>query len=156
MFYRLLSVTVIVMGGVLFACVALALPPAPPTPVATQGSPVVFAAASSPKAAPQTKKSTAKPSGKKVEVNMNELFPPGKGRDLVLDNCMSCHSMAPIVVAQKTRGEWTQLGFSHRSTTPGLSDEQYNQLMEYLIVTFNPSRPVPRLPEELLSGWTNY
>lgn len=156
MSYRLLSIPVIVMGIVLSACFALASQPTTHAPIATQVAPTLIAAAASPKAAPQTKKSTAKPAAKEVKVNMNELFPPGKGRDLVLDNCMNCHSMAPIVVAQKTRGEWMQLGSSHRGNAASLSDEQYNQLLEYLIVTFNPSHPVPQLPEELLSGWTNY
>jgi len=49
-----------------------------------------------------------------------------------------------------------QLSSSHRGNAASLSDEQYNQLIEYLIATFNPSHPVPQLPEELLSGSTNY
>jgi len=146
MLYRLLSIPVIVIGVVLSACLALALPPAP----------MLIAAAATPKAAPAAKKSTAKPAAKDVKLDMNVLFPPGKGRDLVLDNCMNCHSMAPIVVSQKTRGEWEQLGASHRGTVARLNDEQFKLLLEYLILTFNPSHPVPQLPEELLSGWTNY
>lgn len=156
MSYRLLFIPIIAVGAVLLAHVASAAQPAPVASIATQAAPTLIVAAATPKAAPQTKKSTAKPAAKKVAVNMNELFPPGKGRDLVLDNCMSCHSMAPIVVAQKTRGEWQQLGASHRDAAARLNDEQYNQLLEYLIATFNPSHPVPQLPEELLSGWTNY
>ena len=156
MLYRVLSIPVIAVGVVSAACFALAAQPAPQTPIAAQAAPTLIAAAASQKATPQTKKSTAKQDNKKVEVDMNKLFPPGKGRDLVLDNCMSCHSMAPIVVAQKTRGEWTQLGVSHREAAAQLSDEEYKQLLEYLIVTFNPNHPVPQLPEELLRGWTNY
>ena len=152
MLYRLLSIPVIV---VVSASLALASQPAPLALSATQGAPLLIAAAT-PKAAPQAKKSTAKPAAKEIKVNMNELFPPGKGRELVLDNCMSCHSMAPTVVAQKTRFEWKQFGSSHREACAKLSDEQYNQLLEYLVATFNPTRPVPQLPEELLSGWTNY
>jgi hypothetical protein len=117
---------------------------------------VLVVAAASPKAAAPAKKSTAKPAAKEVKLDMNTLFPPGKGRELVLDNCMNCHSMAPIVVAQKTRGEWMQTSTSHRSMAASLNDAQYNLLFEYLIATFNPSHPVPQLPEELLSGWTNY
>lgn len=156
MSYRLLSIPLIAMGVVLLACFALASQPSPNAPIAAQVPPTRIAAAAPQKTAPQTKKSTAKQGSKKVEVDMNKLFPPGKGRDLVLDNCMNCHSMAPIVVAQKTRGEWTQLGASHRDAAAQLSDAQYNQLLEYLIATFNPNHPVPELPEELLSGWTNY
>ena len=154
MSYRLLSIPVLVTSVVVSACLAFAAPPTPQAPLVTPGTPLILAAAA-PKAAP-AKKSTAKPAAKDIKLDMNVLFPPGKGRDLVLDNCMNCHSMAPIVVAQKTRGEWEQLGASHRGTTARLSDEQYKQLLEYLIATFNPSHPVPQLPEELLSGWTNY
>ncbi len=153
MAYRIVSVRAAVTGLVFLACAASS---AQSAPVVMPTAPIRIAAVAPQKTAPQTKKSTAKPAAKKVEVNMNELFPPGKGRDLVLDNCMNCHSMAPIVVAQKTRGEWTQLGASHRSMAAQLNDEQYNQLLEYLIATFNPKHPVPQLPEELLSGWTNY
>lgn len=154
MTYRMLSFPV-VTGVVLLAGVALAAPPAPQVPFATPAAPTLIAAAS-PKAAAPAKKSTAKSAAKDVKVDMNVLFPPGKGRELVLENCMSCHSMAPTVVAQKTRSEWKQLASHHRELCAKLTDEQYNQLIEYCIATFNPSRPVPKLPEELLSGWTNY
>lgn len=153
---RSLFIPVIAVGVVFWVGSALAAQPAPVASTSGQAARSLTVAAVSPKAAAQTKKSAAKQGGKKVEVDMNKLFPPGKGRDLVLDNCMSCHSMAPIVVAQKTRGEWTQLGASHRDAAAQLSDEQYKQLLEYLIANFNPSHPVPELPEELLSGWTNY
>ena len=146
MSYRLLSIPVIALGVLLSASLALAAPHPAPT--------LTLAAAT--KAAPAAKKSTAKPASKEVKLDMNVLFPPGKGRELVLDNCMSCHSMAPIVVAQKTRGEWMQTGTSHRSMAASLNDAQYNQLFEYLITVFNPQHPVPQLPEQLLSGWTNY
>ncbi len=105
----------------------------------------------------QAAKATAAPSGgSKAKVNVDELFPPGPGRQLVLDNCMNCHSMAPIVVSQKSKAEWNQLAIVHRDKVSRLSDEDFDQLMGYLIATFNPSHPVPQLPEELLSGWTNY
>lgn len=108
-------------------------------------------------AATQAAKATIASAGaSKVKVNVDELFPQGPGRQLVLDNCMSCHSMAPIVVSQKTKAEWNQLAIVHRDKVSRLSDEEFNQLMDYLIATFNPSHPVPQLPEELLSGWTNY
>lgn len=156
MTYRVLSVPPVATGLVLLACVAFAAPPVPQSPPATQTAPMLVVAAAQPKAATPAKKSSAKPAGKDVKLDMNVLFPPGKGRELVLENCMSCHSMAPTVVAQKTRSEWKQLGSHHRELCAKLTDEQYNQLLEYLIATFNPSRPVPQLPEELLSGWTNY
>ncbi len=95
-------------------------------------------------------------SGSGPILDMDVLFPPGDGRDLVLDHCMSCHSMAPTVVAQKTPGEWKQFGIVHRDKVISLTDDEFNQLLQYLINTFNPSHPVPQLPEELLSGWTNY
>jgi hypothetical protein len=105
----------------------------------------------------QAAKATAAPaSSGKPKVNMDELFPPGPGRQLVLDSCMNCHSMAPIVVSQKSKAEWNQLAIVHRDKVSRLSDEDFDQLMGYLIATFNPSHPVPQLPEELLSGWTNY
>ncbi len=87
---------------------------------------------------------------------MDELFPQGPGRDLVLDNCMNCHSMAPIVMAQKTKGEWNQLAIVHRDKVSRLTDDDFNQLLGYLIANFGPDHKVPQLPDELLSGYTNY
>lgn len=98
-------------------------------------------------------KSTAAIKGK---INFNDYFPAGPGRDLVLESCMGCHSIAPILVLRKTRGEWEATAENHREYVSRLADAEYKSIFEYLIANFHPGKPVPELPPELLTGFTNY
>jgi hypothetical protein len=91
-----------------------------------------------------------------TKVDLNAIFPEGKGRDLVLNNCQSCHTFVPIVVLQMERDQWTRSSMDHRERLPTVSDDDFKFLYEYLIANFNPSRPVPELPKELLETWTSY
>jgi hypothetical protein len=77
-------------------------------------------------------------------------------RDLVLNACTSCHTFVPIVVLQMSRSAWETSAANHRSRVSALSDEQFKALYEYLIANFNPEKPVPELPPELLATWTSY
>ena len=81
---------------------------------------------------------------------------PGPGRDLVLNNCTSCHTFVPIVILQMTKEAWERNGRDHRERVTGLSDADFEILYEYLIANFNPARLVPALPRELLDAWTSY
>ncbi len=120
---------------------------APPTQAPT--------ATTQPTQAAQTKPTTAS-SSSGPQLDLNKLIPPGDGRDLVMDNCMSCHSIAPVLVSQKTAGEWEGTKNNHRAAIAHLSDADYGKLFGYLIKNFGPDHQVPNLPPELLSGWTNY
>ena len=91
-----------------------------------------------------------------ARLNIDEIFPPGKGRDLVLNNCTNCHTIVPIVVLQMTKDAWDLNAREHRDRVTSLSDEEVATLYEYLAANFNPNRPVPELPEELLKTWTAY
>jgi hypothetical protein len=91
-----------------------------------------------------------------VRININEIFPPGPGRDLVLNNCTSCHTFVPIVILQMEKEAWERNRRDHRDRVAGLSDEEVGTLYEYVTANFNPERPVPELPKELLKTWTSY
>ena len=101
-------------------------------------------------------KPAARSKGGVTKIDLNAIFPEGKGRDLVLNNCQSCHTFVPIVVLQMERDQWTRSSMDHRERLPTLSNEDFKFLYEYLIANFNPSRPVPVLPKELLETWTSY
>jgi hypothetical protein len=88
-------------------------------------------------------------------VNMEEIFPPGAGRDLVLNNCQNCHTFVPIVVLQMEEEAWTRSSLDHRQRV-NVSDEEFMTMYTYLKANFNPNRPVPTLPKELLESWTTY
>jgi cytochrome c5 len=101
---------------------------------------------------PATEQTAAAP----FKLNIDEIFPPGEGRDLVLNNCTSCHTIVPIVVLQMTKEAWELNAREHRDRVTSLTDAEITTLYEYLAANFNPNRPVPALPEELLKTWTSY
>ena len=90
------------------------------------------------------------------KVDIQTIFPPGPGRDLVLENCQNCHTFVPIVVLQMDKDAWHRNSLDHRERVTTLTDEQFQTLYEYLTTNFGPHRPVPRLPKELLKTWTGY
>ena len=89
-------------------------------------------------------------------LNLDEIFPAGRGRELVLNNCTSCHNITPIVTLQLTKDAWALNARGHRERVAALEDADFSALYEYLSTNFNPDRPVPRLPKELLDQWTSY
>ena len=94
--------------------------------------------------------------GQEVTVDIDKIFPPGEGRDLVLNNCQSCHVWVPIVILQMNKDEWKRNSLDHRDRVEGLSDQEFELLYDYLASTFTPNRPVPELPPALLEAWTAY
>ena len=95
-------------------------------------------------------------SSDRVKVNLDEIFPQGPGRDLVLENCQNCHTFVPIVVLQMDKDAWHRNSLDHRDRVTTLTDDQFKTVYEYLTTNFGPHRPVPRLPKELLKTWTGY
>ena len=91
-----------------------------------------------------------------TRVDLDAIFPPGPGRDLVLNNCQSCHVWVPIVILQMDKGAWHRNSVEHRGRVEALSDEDFETLYEYVSSTFTPERPVPELPAALLETWTTY
>lgn len=72
-----------------------------------------------------------------------------QSRELILDNCTSCHSFVPIVKAQKTEAEWDALLASHKAYLTNTSADDLARIRQYLIVHFNPQHPPPALSPEL-------
>jgi cytochrome c5 len=103
------------------------------------------------------KPAAAKPAvGTKTVVDMNALFPPGPGRELVLSNCTNCHSIAPIVLSRFDEGGWRNHRAQHSQRVPGLSEAEKDQVWLYLVKSFPPDRQLPELPPEMLQGETGY
>jgi mono/diheme cytochrome c family protein len=90
------------------------------------------------------------------KVNIDEIFPPDDGRELVLNNCVNCHTIVPIALARKTPDEWVSHRNQHRQRVGGLSDADADRLWAYLTKNFAPGRPLPQLPDDLLKTWTSY
>ena len=98
----------------------------------------------------------SKPAAESGKVDLNEIFPPGPGREIVLNNCATCHTIVPIVVLQMSKEAWERNSRDHRGRVASLSDADFKILYEYLTANFNPQRPVPKLPKQLLETWTTY
>ncbi len=77
-------------------------------------------------------------------------------RELILQNCTSCHSFVPIVLQQFDPDGWSTLFQRHRPRVPQLSDDQIETMRAYLAANFNAATPPPELPAELLQNWTSY
>ncbi len=88
-----------------------------------------------------------------MKLDMNVIFPPGEGRDFVLDNCLSsCHNWVPLM-QQKTKESWAILCKDH-SIRHGVRLEMadYAALCTYLQTHFNPDKPLPKLPDWFNEG----
>lgn len=88
--------------------------------------------------------------------NIRDVFPEGAGRELVLDNCQSCHVLVPILILRMDKAAWYRNSLEHRERVEGLGDEDFETLYDYLTSTFTPDRPIPKLPAALLDTWTTY
>jgi mono/diheme cytochrome c family protein len=84
------------------------------------------------------------------KVDLNKVFPPGEGRDLVLSNCVACHSFVCSVRGQRPAGHWETVKIGHRAKVPALNDADFDALFAYLTANFNDTKPEPELPEALL------
>jgi hypothetical protein len=51
---------------------------------------------------------------------------------------------------------WRQWAVDHRERVSNLSGAQFDSVLEYLSTNFDPGRPIPQLPAELLETWTSY
>ncbi|WP_455388593.1 hypothetical protein [Petrachloros mirabilis] len=137
-----------------------AVPTVAPAPTTTQTAVPTKAAvptlAPSPTAAQTAVPTKATQSTGTTKLNMDEIFPPGPGREAVLDNCTTCHTFVPLVILQYGQAQWDLSARNHRDRVPGMSDADFKAAYEYLAKNFNPDHPVPDLPRELLDTWTDY
>jgi cytochrome c5 len=78
-----------------------------------------------------------------------DIFPPGAGRDLVLNNCGTCHNTACSAIGQRTNARWDSLKESHVEKVSGAD---LNVMFEYLKANFNDSKPEPNVPPSFLKG----
>ena len=72
-----------------------------------------------------------------------------ESRDLLLSECTSCHTFAPIVLGEKTSEEWDGFLSAHRMRVEGIDDDVFDQLKEFIGTRFTPDHPVPDLPPAL-------
>ena len=120
------------------------------TPATGGGAPAASSTSSPGAASTAGANASAEP----TKIDMDAIFPPGPGRDIVLNACQNCHTFVPIVVLQMNEAAWTRNSRDHRMRVSSMSDADFATAYEYLKKNFNPDRPVPKLPPELLASWT--
>ena len=77
------------------------------------------------------------------------FFPEGPGRDLVLEWCGTCHSLARILTTRKDPEGWANYMKTRRADIAFLGDEEVKTVLDYLVANFTPDKPIPQLPPEL-------
>ncbi len=98
----------------------------------------------------------ARPAGSDVattRVDLDKIFPPGKGRDLALFNCTGCHTWVRLVIGQRTLGAWQAVRRRMAPKASGLSPQEIDDLFGYLEENFNDTKPVPAIPDWLLNSY---
>jgi hypothetical protein len=81
--------------------------------------------------------------------NVADIFPQGAGRDVVLNNCGSCHNLACSAIGQRTADRWKSLRESHKDK---VTDADATAAFGYLESHFNDTRPEPKVPPKFLQG----
>jgi hypothetical protein len=109
-------------------------------------APVQPSATTQPTAAP-LKAVTQTPTSGVQKLNLDDYFPPGAGRDLVLQNCTACHSIVPIVTGQRTKDRWLNIKIDHADKLGSLTESDATIIFDYLAANFNDSKPEPQLPD---------
>lgn len=112
--------------------------------------------ARSPTVAEAETEEASQPAPEAKPFNIRDVFPEGAGRELVLENCQSCHVLVPILVLRMDEAAWYRSSIEHRERVEGLTDQEFEVLYDYLTSKFPPDRPIPKLPPALLDSWTTY
>ena len=89
--------------------------------------------------------------------NVGTIFPPGQGREMVLNTCGSCHPVVCCARGQRTAERWDAIQKDHADKVTGHSAGDLRAMFSYLKANFNDARPEPQVPAELIQqGCTPY
>lgn len=137
------------VSGSLPTAVASPLPPSltPPSLTPTFQPPTV-SAPTTPTSAPIPRVSVSPSPGSVQKLNLDEIAPPNRGRDLVVQNCGGCHSFICAFRGQRSIDHWQTIKQDMRDKVSVLSDQDYEALFAYLEANFNDQMPEPLLPQE--------
>lgn len=79
-----------------------------------------------------------------------DLFPAAEEKQMVLNNCATCHAVACAVIGQRSAARWEALATGHQEHIPALSDADRQRIFDYLAANFNETRPEPTVPAEFM------
>ncbi len=129
--------------------VASPLPPSlmPPS-VTPTFQPHMISAPTATTSAPIFRVSVSPSPGSAQKLNLDQIAPPDRGRDLVVQNCGACHSFICAFRGQRSIDHWQTIKQDMRDKVSVLSDQDYDALFAYLEVNFNDQMPEPHLSPE--------
>jgi|SRR4051812_17207093 hypothetical protein len=149
MMKRLSSVALMIALGALIGLVACEAGAPGKTGTNSSGSSNTAAAKPAGAAAQSGAVAAAPTDGKGEPANVTEVFPQGPGRDVVLNNCGSCHNLACSAIGQRTSARWESLKESHKDK---VTDADAAAAFSYLQSHFNDANPEPKVPPKFLQG----
>ena len=109
---------------------------------------------------PADESATSEPAGEPMAAaeeapmpkTLNELFPEGLGKPLVLETCGSCHAIGCSAIGQRTEARWENLKEDHRDKVASLSEQELETVFGYLNEHFSAATPELRVPRQFLEG----
>jgi cytochrome c5 len=66
-------------------------------------------------------------------------LPEGQGKALVQSACTQCHGIDLIVAHPRSREDWTEVVSRMIGNGAELSDDDYNQVIQYLAINLGPA-----------------
>src|SRR5690349_8240270 len=72
-----------------------------------------------------------------------EALPPGKGKEIVQQQCISCHAVKVVTGKRATKDQWATLVDQMITRGAQVEDEDIDDLVDYLAKNFGPSAPAP-------------
>ena len=79
--------------------------------------------------------------GSRTKEGWTELLPPGKGRELVLDSCTTCHNLRVVVQARLSREAWAKAVNDMIQRGAPVFPEEIEPMTDYLSKAFAPAVP---------------
>jgi cytochrome c5 len=68
-------------------------------------------------------------------------LPEGPGKELVEAVCTACHSLERVVAKRATKAEWQDKVLEMLQEDPDITQQERDQIVEYLAKTFPPKGP---------------
>lgn len=103
---------------------------------------------------------TPTPTPSEAQADMDRIFPPGPGRDLLLEYCFQCH--APYMIVYGASGldsaGLAYSRFNHEedfAAIANITKEDLELIFQYVEDTFS-GKPMPELPESWVKDLTYY
>jgi len=117
------------------------------------GASLVMPAGCGKSASPPAEASAAAPAARAEPAkrfNTGSIFPEGPGRELVVNNCGSCHSLVCAALGQRTAARWESIREDHRDKLTATRAADLKLMFSYLAANFNETKPEPQVPAAML------